>query len=205
MPVLTFPFGPLEANCHMIHNGADAVVADPTTDTALILEEVGKRGLTLRAILLTHLHFDHAPGVAALSHATGLPIFVGQQDWDMRDVLLSRGMLFGMPAVPEFAATILPPGRVSWGTLQCDVIHAPGHSAGSLCYYFPEEKALLSGDVLFYRSAGRADLPGGDSDRLSHTLRYALYTLPRDTVVYPGHGPNTSIGDEAANNPFCRG
>lgn len=204
MPVLTFPFGALEAQCHILHNGVDAVVADPTPDTAQILTEVSKLGLTLRAILLTHLHFDHALGCAALSQATGLPVLVGKEDWDMRDVLLSRAMMFGMDEVPKFDATTLAPGSVSWGSLNCEVIHAPGHSAGSLCFYFPAEKVLLSGDVLFYRSVGRADLPGGDSKTLTQTLRNSIFTLPPATVVYPGHGRETNVGDEAANNPFCR-
>lgn len=204
MPVLAFPFGPLEANAYFLHNGADAVVADPPDDPAPVLDAARRTGATIRAILLTHLHFDHAQGCAAMSRATGLPVLVGREDWDMRDVLLSRGMLFGLPPVPEFPAEPLRPGPAVWGSLTCTVLHAPGHSPGSLCFHFAEEKALLAGDVLFYRSVGRSDLPGGNADTLCHSLRSVVYTLPPDTTVYPGHGEPTTVGDEAMHNPFCR-
>lgn len=206
MPVLTFPFGPLEANAYLLHNGRDAVVADPPDDPARVLDIIRDNHLTLRAILLTHLHFDHAGGCAAMSAATGLPARVGREDWDLRDTLLSGGMLFGLPPVPAFKADPLEPGPVpagTWGSLNCTVLHVPGHSPGSLCYYFPEEKALLAGDVIFYRSVGRTDLPGGDFDTLCRSLRSAVYTLPPDTVIYPGHGALTTVGREAASNPFC--
>lgn len=203
MPVLTFTYGPLENNAYLVHNGKDAIIADPPDKTSLVLNALKQEGLTLRAILLTHLHFDHASGCAALSEAIGLPVQVGREDWEMKDTLLSRGMLFGLPEVPAFKAEILAPGRYAWGGIECEVIHAPGHSAGSLCYHIPREKALLAGDVLFYRSVGRSDFPGGDTDTLCRSLRERIYTLPPDTVVYPGHGPVTTVGEEAAHNPFC--
>lgn len=122
----------------------------------------------------------------------------------MKDTLLSRGMRFGLPEVPAFKGEILAPGSYVWGDMECRAIHAPGHSAGSLCFYIPKEKALLAGDVLFYRSVGRSDFPGGDADTLCRTLRERIYTLPSDTVVYPGHGPVTTVGDEAAHNPLLQ-
>lgn len=204
MPVLTFPFGHLEANASLLHNGQDAVVVDPPDDTSLVLNLVRDKKLTLRAILITHLHFDHVSGVAAMAEATGLPVYVGEEDWKLRKVMLSGGMLFGLPPVREFEATPLQPGPVSFGSLQCEVIHAPGHSPGSLAYYFAEEKALIAGDVLFYRSVGRSDFPGGDEQALRETLTKKIYVLPPDTVVYTGHYQSTTVGDEARNNPFCR-
>ena len=188
MPVLTFTYGPLENNAYLVHNGKDAIIADPPDETTLVLNALKQ---------------DHASGCAALSEAIGLPVQVGREDWEMKDTLLSRGMLFGLPEVPAFKAEILAPGRYAWGGIECEVIHAPGHSAGSLCYHIPREKALLAGDVLFYRSVGRSDFPGGDADTLCRSLRERIYTLPPDTVVYPGHGPVTTVGEEAAHNPFC--
>ena len=127
MPVLTFTYGPLENNAYLVHNGKDAIIADPPDETTLVLNALKQEGLTLRAILLTHLHFDHASGCAALSEAIGLPVQVGREDWEMKDTLLSRGMLFGLPEVPAFKAEILAPGRYAWGGIECEVIHAPGH------------------------------------------------------------------------------
>lgn len=204
MPVLSFPFGPLEANGYLLHNGKDAIVADPPDETGDVLDVVKSKGLTVRAIVLTHLHFDHVSGAAAMSRATGLPLYAGKEDADIKHVMLSRAMMFGLPPVPEFEVVPLAPGLRQWGTLNCSVLHVPGHSPGSLCFYFADEKALLSGDVLFYRSVGRSDLPGGDGDVLCRSLRQSIYVLPGETVVYPGHGEPTTVGEEAAANPFCK-
>ena len=203
MPVLTLPFGPLEANCHIVYDGGDAVVFDPSDETGRVQDALSKHGLTLRAIALTHLHVDHCIGCAALSRATGIEPFVGREDWEERSLLLCKGMCFGMRLEP-FEAQVLPPGEVSWGNLHCRVIHTPGHSAGSLCYYFPDLKVIITGDLLFYRSVGRSDLPGGDGEALVRSLRSSIYTLPGDVTVYPGHGPETSIGAEASGNLYCR-
>ncbi len=203
MPVITLPFGPLEANCHIVHNGVDAVVFDPSDDTALIQARLSEKGLSLRAVALTHLHCDHCLGCADLSRATGLIPLVGMEDWIERSLLLCKGMCFGMNLKP-FEAEVLSPGDVCWGSLSCRVIHTPGHSAGSLCYYFPDMGIIITGDLLFYRSVGRSDLPGGDQETLMRSLRERIYTLPGDVVVYPGHGPETSIGYEAVHNSFCR-
>ena len=134
MPVLTFTYGPLENNAYLVYRGKDAIIADPPDNSSLVLDALKREGLTLRAILLTHLHFDHASGCASLSEAIGLPVHVGTEDWEMKDVLLSRGMRFGLPEVPAFKGETLAPGKYTWGDIDCEAIHAPGHSAGSLCY-----------------------------------------------------------------------
>ncbi len=203
MPVITLPYGPLEANCYIVHNGTDAVVFDAADHTASILNIIKEQGLTLRAVALTHLHIDHCLGSADLAKATGLPVLAGAEDWAERGLLLCKGMCFGMDLKP-FEAEVLAPGEVTWGSLHCRVIHTPGHSPGSLCFYFPELEVIITGDLLFYRSVGRSDLPLGDSAVLVRSLREKIYTLPGATVVYPGHGPETSIGYEAVHNHFCR-
>jgi len=203
MPVITLPFGPLEANCHIVHNGKDAVVFDPSDETAFLLKTLSDNGLTLRAVVLTHLHADHCLGCADFAEATGLPVFVGREDWDERAMFLCKGMCFGMRMKP-FEAEILAPGEVTWGSLHCHVIHTPGHSPGSLCCYFDELGVIITGDLLFYRSVGRSDLPFGDGPTLVRSLREKIYTLPGNVEVYPGHGPETSIGYEAVHNHFCR-
>ena len=168
----------------------------------LVLNALKREGLTLRAILLTHLHFDHASGCAALSEAVGLPVYVGAEDWEMKDTLLSRGMRFGLPEVPAFKGEILAPGSYVWGDMECRAIHAPGHSAGSLCSTFRKKRLCLRGTCyLPFRRALRLSRRG-----CGYPVPYVArthYTLPSDTVVYPGHGPVTTVGDEAAHNPFC--
>lgn len=215
MPIISIPFGQLGANCNIVYNDKDAVVIDPcdnsdshtghgtTYDTDYLMKFMKEKGLTLRAILLTHLHFDHASGCAELQKRSGLPVYVGEEDWEMRDVLLGRSMLFGLSKVEDFDTNILTEGEHKFGSLSCKVIHAPGHSPGSLCYYFAEEKALIAGDVLFHRSVGRSDFPGGNARMLANTLIEKIYTLPFETVVYCGHGESTLVGEEAKHNPFC--
>ncbi|MBR4423910.1 MAG: MBL fold metallo-hydrolase [Mailhella sp.] len=204
MPVITIPFGMLEANCHIVHNGRDAVVFDPADDTDAILKAVAREGVQLRGAALTHLHADHCLGCAAFSRATGLLPAVGREDWDERELLLCRGMCFGMDMEP-FSAVPVSAGRISWGSLECEALHAPGHSPGSLCYYFAALGIVITGDVLFYRSVGRSDLPGGNTAQLMDSIRGRIYALPDETQVYPGHGPETSVGDEKRLNPFCPG
>ena len=203
MPVITLPFGPLEANCHIVHNGRDAVVFDPSDETDLVLKNIADNGLTLRAVALTHLHCDHCIGCADMTRATGLLPLVGEEDWAERSLLLCRGMRFGMDLKP-FEAEVLAPGEVSWGSLSCRVIHTPGHSEGSLCYYFADLGLVITGDVLFFRSVGRSDLPGGNGDKLVKSVTETLYALPDNVVVYPGHGQETSIGYEKKYNCCCR-
>lgn len=203
MPVITLPFGPLEANCHIVHNGRDAVVFDPSDETAAVLKILADNGLTLRAVALTHLHSDHCLGCADMAEASGLPVYIGKEDWEERALFLCKGMCFGMTIKP-FEAEVLAPGEVEWGSLKCRVIHTPGHSPGSLCYYFPDLDVIVTGDLLFYRSVGRSDLPMGDGPTLVRSLREKIYTLPGAVMVYPGHGPETSIGYEAVHNHFCR-
>lgn len=204
MPVITLPFGPLEANCYIVHNGRDAVVFDPSDDTDRVLKSLAENRLTLRAVALTHLHCDHCIGCADMTRATGFLPLVGAEDWEERGLLLCKGMCFGMNLKP-FEAEILAPGEISWGSLSCRVIHTPGHSEGSLCYYFADLGLVITGDLLFFRSVGRTDLPGGDGEKLVTSLKERIYTLPDNVVVYPGHGPETSIGYEKAYNCCCRG
>ncbi len=203
MPVITMPFGSFEANCHIVYKDSDAVIFDPSNETERVLDTLAEHKLTLHAIALTHLHADHCLGCAALARITRLTPLVGREDWEERNLLLSKAMRFGM-YLENFEAAVLEPGEISWGSLHCRVLHTPGHSAGSLSFYFPDLKALITGDLLFYRSVGRTDLPGGNGEALAQSLRGSIYTLPGDVTVYPGHGPETSVAAEASGNLYCR-
>ena len=203
MPIINYPSGPLDANCFIYHNDKDAIIIDPAEETSTIINKLQELGITPRAILLTHLHFDHAYGCAALKEATKLPVFAGQGDMDIASELLYSATRYKLPAVTPFEMEALSPGDYDFGSIKCTAFHVPGHSPGSIAYYVPEGKAVFTGDVLFYRSIGRTDLGGGSFEVLAKSIREKLYTLPPETTAFCGHGRETSIGDEARMNPFC--
>ena len=205
MRIQLFPLGPLETNCYLLVEGSDAVVVDPGGNPASLVQYMADNKLRLAAILNTHLHFDHVLGNAELAKATGAPIYACPKDEYLLQSEVGSGGGFGLPKVPPFTYTALEEGRTTLMGLACEALFTPGHTRGSLSYYFPSEGVLFAGDVLFYRSVGRADLPGGDAATLSDSIRRKLYTLPDATVVYPGHGPSTTVLDEKRSNPFVVG
>ena len=204
MPVLTFSLGPLETNCHLYQNGTDALIIDPSGHMVDILTEIKNKKLKIQGILLTHLHFDHVYGCAELESFMDTPIMAGKEDIEISDVLISSAVRYGLPKVDEFHPVPLAEGIHKFGSIEVDVRHVPGHSPGSLAYYIKDENIVFTGDVLFYRSIGRSDLPMGDFEQLAKSIREKLYTLPENTVVYCGHGPETTIGDERIKNSFVR-
>ena len=204
MPVLTFSLGPLENNCHLYQNGTDALIIDPSGHMVDILTEIKNKKLKIQGILLTHLHFDHVYGCAELESFMDTPIMAGKEDIEISDVLISSAVRYGLPKVDEFHPVPLAEGIHKFGSIEVDVRHVPGHSPGSLAYYIKDENIVFTGDVLFYRSIGRSDLPMGDFELLAKSIREKLYTLPENTVVYCGHGPETTIGDERIKNSFVR-
>lgn len=203
MAVAAFPIGPLQTNSYLIHKTSRAMAIDVGGDPAPMLEYLHTHNLKLDAICITHRHFDHMYGVAALEEATGAIIYIPQDDDSLAGTESGKGGVWGFPPVPEFTASPMPMGRTVFGDMVCDVLKTPGHTPGGVSLYFPDEHAVFSGDALFYRSIGRTDFPGGDHDTLLHSVKDVLFKLPADTTVYPGHGPTSNIGDEIANNPFC--
>lgn len=204
MPVLTFPLGPLETNCHLYHNGTDALIIDPSGHMVDILTEIKNKQLTIQGILLSHLHFDHVYGCAELESFVKIPILAGKEDIEIMDVLVSSATRYGLPKVDEFHPSPVEEGIHKFGSIEVDVRAVPGHSPGSLAFYIQKEGIVFTGDVIFYRSVGRSDLPKGDFETLAKSIREKLYTLPEETVVYCGHGPETTIGDERIKNAFVR-
>lgn len=203
MPIATFPLGPLDTNCYVVHRDGQAVVVDPGGEPTEVLQFLQHENLALSAILLTHLHFDHLYGVAALHKATGAPVRGPAGDAALLQTEAGGGGIWGFPKVPPFDSEPLSEGEHRFGTLDCTVMATPGHTPGSLAFYFPEEQAVITGDLLFYRSVGRTDFPGGDHAALLNSIRERIFTLPGNTKVYPGHGPSTSVDDEQHNNPYC--
>ncbi|WP_462323435.1 MBL fold metallo-hydrolase [Desulfoplanes sp.] len=201
--VKVFQLGPLETNCYLVYNDAKrALVIDPGGDPAGVLAFMDVQGLELTRILNTHLHFDHIGGNAALADATGAEIFAGEPDGHLLESELGGGGFMGFPRTPSFSFTPLVPGKHTFLGGTCHVLATPGHSPGSLSFYFPSLGAVFCGDLIFYRSVGRTDFPGGDERVLKDSAYSKILVLPQETVIYPGHGPETDVRDAQKNNPF---
>jgi len=202
------PVGPLQCNCSIIGDKAsrEAMVIDPGDDIADVLALIHKHNLQVKQIVVTHAHIDHVGGAMKLRAATGAPILLNQNDYTLLKMLDVQAAWIGVP----------PPGnvdidhsvgeleKVQAGSLIAQVMQTPGHTEGSICLYFPAQKKLIAGDTLFAGSIGRTDLPGGSFEKIISSIHEKLLTLPDETIVVPGHGPLTSIGEERDSNPFLQ-
>jgi hydroxyacylglutathione hydrolase len=204
----TFPVGLLGCNCTVLGDETtrEALVVDPGADIPEIVAVLTKHELTVKQIVVTHAHFDHIAGALELKRFTGAPILYNQADLPLVAVLNQQPAWVGLRLPPAEAA---PPDHsledneaVRIGGLEAEVLLTPGHTPGSLCLHLPSEQLLLAGDTLFAGSVGRTDFPFGSTGALLGSIRERLLPLPSETVVVPGHGPETTIGREAATNPF---
>jgi len=199
-----FPVGPLDNNLYLLtHPGSpDAIVVDPSIASEEVLEEISRRGLRVKRILLTHAHLDHILMVKPFVDATGAPVWLHALDRPLYDRGPDQAAAFGMPWLGSapIAHAIEDGEEVGTPEIPVRAVHTPGHSPGSVTFVTPE--GLISGDVLFRGSVGRTDLPGGDWQVLVRSIRERLFSHPRDTRVLPGHGPETSVGLELRTNPF---
>jgi glyoxylase-like metal-dependent hydrolase (beta-lactamase superfamily II) len=199
--------GPLQCNCHILADKAskEAVIVDPGDDADEILRLV--KGYKVLALLHTHCHFDHMTATRKVAEATGAEIRIHRSDKSYYDSLAQQYQMFRMPRKvddPLPVKRFLKDGdRIDFGKHSLKVLHTPGHTEGSCCFH--TEGLLLSGDTLFQRSIGRTDLPGGNLEQEAESIRSKLYTLDPETAVFPGHGPQTKIGEERAENPFVPG
>lgn len=202
------PVGPLQCNCSIIgdEQTREALVIDPGDQIEDILEILRQEKLTLKQIVVTHAHIDHVGGAMKLKAATGAPILMNQNDYALLKLLDIQAAWVGMRSPgPVEVDEALAEGRVlRLGEISSNVIHTPGHTEGSICLYFPQEKKLIAGDTLFAGSIGRTDLPGGSFDKIIRSLHTRVLALPDETLVIPGHGPQTTIGDERETNPFLQ-
>ena len=202
------PVGPLQCNCSIIgdEQTREAMVIDPGDQIEDILEILRAERLTLKQIVITHAHIDHVGGAMRLKAATGAPILMNQDDYALLKMLDMQAAWVGMrPPGDVKVDESLSEGRVlKIGSIPLSVIHTPGHTEGSICLYLPEEKKLIAGDTLFAGSIGRTDLPGGNFDKIIRSLHTRLLALPDETQVVPGHGSETTIGEERETNPFLQ-
>jgi hydroxyacylglutathione hydrolase len=200
--------GPLQYNCSILGDeiSREATVVDPGDDIPAILRLVAKHGLTVKQILVTHAHIDHIAGAHRLKQLTGAPVFYNQLDLPLVAMMDLQAAWLGIepPTVQPPDADLPDLASVRVGGIAATVHHTPGHSQGSLCLHLPSENLLIAGDTLFAGSIGRTDLPGGDLDTLLRSVHERLLTLPDATVVIPGHGRSTTIGQERAFNPFLQ-
>ena len=200
------PVGPLQCNCSVIGDETtrEAMVIDPGDDIQDVLALLRKHNLQVKQIVITHAHIDHVGGAMKLRAATGAPILLNQNHYELLKMLDVQASWLGMtdPGKVEIEQSLGQSDKVQAGSLTADVLHTPGHTAGSICLFFPIEKKLIAGDTLFAGSIGRTDLPGGSFEKIIHSIRDKLLALPDDTVVVPGHGSLTTIGEERESNPF---
>jgi glyoxylase-like metal-dependent hydrolase (beta-lactamase superfamily II) len=205
--VKTIAVGMTQTNCYVVgcKETSQGVVIDPGAESGAILATIEEAGLEIRYVLNTHCHFDHIGANADVVEGTGAPLAVHR---DGLPLLRMGGgaALFGLPGrespEPEFE---LADGQLlEVGNLSFQVIHTPGHSPGSVTFYLREHGAAFDGDVLFAGGVGRADLPGASWETLMESIRGAILALPDETVLYPGHGPTTTVGRERQSNPWLK-
>jgi hydroxyacylglutathione hydrolase len=207
----TFPAGPLECNCTVLAcaDTKDAIIIDPGGELPRIAELVAHYDLTVRAIIHTHAHLDHILGTRDVKEAHGGDICLHPGDQFLYDGIAMQAAMFGWKVKPTAGVDrwLADGDAIAFGKRNALVLHTPGHTPGSVCFEVtsPGEKPLVfAGDTLFRRSVGRTDLPGGDAGTLRTSIKDRLYTRDLDALVIPGHGPTTTLGDEARHNPWVK-
>jgi hydroxyacylglutathione hydrolase len=200
------PVGPLQCNCSIIGDDSthEGMVIDPGDEIEEVLAIIAKHHLQIKQIVVTHAHLDHVGGAKKLRAATGAPILLNQNDQELLAMLDVQAAWLGMddPGKVEIDQNAQDGDVLKTGSLGATVMHTPGHTEGSICLYFPTEKKLIAGDTLFAGSIGRTDLPGGSMRKILSSLHEKVLALPDETIVLPGHGPTTTIGQERESNPF---
>jgi hydroxyacylglutathione hydrolase len=205
MLVKTIAVGALATNCYIVgcEKTKQAAVIDPGDEADRILDAVREAGLKVTHVLLTHAHFDHIGAADEVVRASGAPLALHPDDFPLLQA--GGGALFfdfQPPPIPGTVVSLAAGQEIGVGELTLRVLHTPGHTRGHVTFYAPAEGALFDGDVLFAGGIGRTDLPGGSFEVLLRSIGEQLMTLPDDTVVYPGHGPATTIGHERRSNPW---
>lgn len=207
--VQSFTANPYQENCYVLFDESnECIIIDPGAYTSQEQNELSRfiesQQLKPVRLLNTHCHIDHVLGNAFVHSLYGLLPEFHSLELELLHAIPSyapqMGIRYELSPLPE--TFLSESGKIAFGQSELELIFAPGHSPGHLCFYSPAENFLIGGDVLFYQSIGRTDLPGGNHQQLLDTIKHKLFNLPTDCVVYPGHGPSTQIGFEKAHNPF---
>lgn len=206
MIIKTLAVGPIMANCFIVgcENTKSAVVIDPGDEADKILMALAESQLTVKYIINTHGHFDHVGANKKMKDATGAEILIHAADAEMLEHISAASMAFGLSVEnsPPADRTIGEGDQITFGDITFNVIHTPGHSPGGIS--LSSDGIVFVGDSLFYGSIGRTDFPGGDYNTLISSIKNKLFPLGDEVVVYTGHGPETSIGQEKRMNPFLK-
>ncbi len=197
--------GVCQTNCYFVYEqgGHEVILFDPADKGDYLYEKLTEKGFAVAAILLTHGHFDHIWGVEELKRRSGAKVYAYEGEKEVcEDAEVNVSGNTGRPCTVKADVYVKDGEGITVAGMTCKVIATPGHTKGSCCYYFEDDKILLSGDTLFQESVGRTDLPTGSMGALVRSVKERLLPLPEDVKVYPGHGEATSIGYEKKYNPF---
>lgn len=196
-----FVVGMLQTNCYLLGDtpSRQAILVDPGGDAPALISRIKKLGLQLQAILITHGHFDHVMDASKVKAELGGEILIHPLDEPMlaQSIKPAAG-----ESIPSADRHVREGDMLLYGAIELKVLETPGHSRGHVSYYFQKANAVFVGDTLFAGSIGRTDLPGGSYDQLLKSVRTKIFPLHDETLVYPGHGPETTVGKEKRMNPF---
>lgn len=206
MKVLTLVLGEIETNCYILYDEETkkAVVADPADDADVIIDRIGKDGLTPEAVLLTHGHWDHFLAAKKVAGHFGIPIVSAEEEKELLGDPYKNLTVNHFPGpesiIPDVA--VKEGDEIDFGGMKAVVLLTPGHTKGSCCYYYKDDNVLISGDTMFRDGYGRTDLPTGSMGALYKSMKRLCTELPDDLLVFPGHGPSTTIGREKRSYDF---
>ena len=203
--IKSMTLGMVATNCYLIINKEtkEALLIDPAYNALRISNVIEENVCTLKAILLTHGHFDHIMALNELKKRYNVPVYAHEEEEDvLKQSSLNMSGMIGQIYTTQADIYVKDGEHLKLAGLDIIVLHTPGHTKGGVCYYLPEEKVLMSGDTLFHCSIGRTDFPTGSMSQLVRSVKEQLFVLPDDVQVYPGHDSVTSIGYEKQYNPF---
>lgn len=208
MHIESFPAGPLGCNCSLVHDPVTkrTIVVDPGGDLETIQARLTSLGAKVEAIVHTHTHIDHVGATAGIQSSTGARACIHEADRFLYDILPVQAAMLGipLPEVADMEGSLVDGSTIGVGSSEMCILHTPGHTPGSSTFVVSADGKthVFSGDTLFRRGIGRTDLWGGDAGEIERSLREKILTLPDDAIVVPGHGPETTIGEERVKNPY---